>query len=452
MLLNQPRLLRTSELKSLSFPCDDSLYEATTAEQWNAARQNYQDYEHLDNVNYAPHYSRMGKQGRTLYFWDIFRALLRGDDASVRTLEGARVNDFSAYILIMAIHMEILSLTQRVADEEEGDSLVGDKPIVFYPREKQSYIDKLRKALNQLGRISRFGPLLMTERTRPDEVMRCALGFNAIYDPAVQAAASFTPELRGCAKTFYIAWHLAHILLVVPDRMVLGAGDVPLDIKSVLRDIIKETKERLASNHTIQNEACAISWFENYGGGLEGHFYGIMRFLGRGIGIEDEYRSLEFPTATMMLFKALILGWEILVRANREESQVRSWQLELVEGVNWDLGLDIATSEYLERKIAQQWPNVAATFHRPVAQSLMGQTGTPRDLNSRATGDFFLNIMNEFIRLQEEMEGEEPTVGEIEVRYLRWVGGCFRDMECWDVGRVVVDVLEMEKLVESEEY
>jgi hypothetical protein len=456
MLLNQPRLVRTSELKYMSFPCDDSLYEAETAEQWNAARLDFSEYEmNVDfNANYAPHYTKIGKEGRTLMFWDIFRALLRGDDSPGNPLEGARVNDFSAYILIMALHMEILSLTQRVADEEEGDAMAGEKPLVFFPREKQAYIDKLRKALNALGRISRFGHILQTERLRPMELMRYSLGFEGVYDHIIQTAAAEVPKLKGCAKTFYLAWHLAHIHLVVPDRMVLGSGDVPLTMMNLLRNLVRETKDRVESNLpiNINAQANSTSWFEQ-AGGLEGHLYAVLRYLGRSTGLEDEYRNLEFPTAGMMSFKALMVVWEILVRANREEEQTRSWQLGVVDGVDWGMGLNVSP-DYLNQKLLQQWHTVADTFPRPISYALIGpgSIGSDADRRSRETGEYFVAVMNEFVRLQEELEGDDPVTGEIAVRFLRWVNGVFKEMDCWDVGKVVSACLEKENLVERDEY
>src|SRR5690606_19736115 len=155
----------------------------------------------------------------------------------------------------------------------------------------------------------------------------------------------------------------------------------------------------------------------------------------------------------MMSFKALMVVWEILVRANREEEQTRSWQLGVVDGVDWGMGLNVSP-DYLNQKLLQQWHTVADTFPRPISYALIGpgSIGSDADRRSRETGEYFVAVMNEFVRLQEELEGDDPVTGEIAVRFLRWVNGVFKEMDCWDVGRVVSACLEKENLVERDEY
>lgn len=511
LLFNTPRLLRLQELKFLSLPCDDSLFEAPTAEEWHRIRrQGSEDYFLLNDGSGVYLRSR----GEKILFGAIYKKLVQGEGRIEEEYLGkeTRLNDYAAYLMVIGIIMEILALTQRVAEEEEEPNMRtgrGGKTVVIFPHDKAFEIERLRRSLDTLGKLPRFGPILMVEKARPYDVLKCSLGPEGPFDEMIQVAAPLPLELEGCAKSFYVAWHLAHIMLVIPDRMCLRNEETPLDMHTSWAHILLETKDRLEkvsrfspgpipdqhqNPHGLSN--ASSSWgvgqshmlfsqvFEDK---IAPHLFAILRFAGKSAGYTFEMWDAEFPTVLAMVFKALVVAWELIVRVGREERERRNliktvpqplmgygtrtggldypgnagmWGIPSNPGGDWMYNVSSyddggyypwnPSTTLDNQQYNQEPPDIKPNIHFLQQQHLQQQRA------GRTPGENFLQEILTFVKFHEQLDGDMELADRggkelLEWRFLRWMRGVFDEIDGWDVGRAVVRVIDTVLPDEGEE-
>ncbi|KAF8474649.1 fungal-specific transcription factor domain-containing protein [Kalaharituber pfeilii] len=522
LLFNTPRLLRLQELKFLSLPCDDALFEAATAEEWDAVRRRQGPEYYLLNDGSGVYLNSCGEK---ILFGAIYKKLIQGGGRVEEEYLGtqAKLNDYAAYLMVIGIIMEILALTQRVAEEEEEPDMRtgrGGKTVVIFPQDKAQEIDRLRRALDTVGKLPRFGHLLEVEKLHPYEVLRCSLNSNGVFDENTTAAAPLPLDLEGCAKSFYVAWHLAHIMLVIPDRMCLRNEETPLDMHTSFAHILLETKDRLEKvsrfspppMHMDQNQqnnlgmlnASASSWGLGQGhmlfsqvfeSKIAPHLFAILRFAGKSAGFPFEIWDSEFPTVLGMVFKALVVAWELIVRVGREEEERRSlthpvpppllgpftqatgsqpidvfgsvWMNPLNPSPEWiymNSGVYPDGAYFPWNPSTTLHPHSQYTHHSEQqdikpniltlqAQELQQQYQQQR--RTRSPGENFLQEILGFVKYHEALDGdvEMSTVSGkelLEWRFLRWMRNVFDEIDGWDVGRAVVRVMDTQLLDDEE--
>ncbi|PUU79185.1 fungal-specific transcription factor domain-domain-containing protein [Tuber borchii] len=387
-----PRLLRYTELRNLPLPCDAQLFEAPTAQAW-----------HQKYYTMRIHGSRMVPPP---LFLKTLRILLNGNGHHELLDAGGLGSNFSALILATAIQMEILDLTRKVADDidaqyetgilapEEG--AIWEGVDVFAP-ESQEGLEKLRMGLTTLGLISGIGNLF-TPYTEHIPVF-----------PPVTTYASTSPTLlasalQGCEKAFYILMHLALIQLVIPDRMVLHKKDVPMDLYTALASTVHGAKARVAANSPATLQHFMLVLDQSH---VLSHLLSLLRVLLAPQSAYDENaRNTEFPIVTVLIFKALMVVWEIIVRVENQPSPQEEMYL-------WhQYGLDGNPNQVFAQDIVVK-PIEAFRYE-------------------------LLGLLTQWEARNEETEGLES----LEWRYLRWMKAVFIEMEQWGVGGGVVQALD----------
>ena len=387
-----PRLLRYTELRNLPLPCDAQLFEAPTAQAW-----------HQKYYTMRLHGSRMVPPP---LFLKTLRILLNGNGHHELLDTGGLGSNFSALILATAIQMEILDLTRKVADDidaqyetgilapEEG--VIWEGVDVFAP-ESQEGLEKLRMGLTTLGLISGIGNLF-TPYTEHIPVF-----------PPVTTYASTSPTLlasalQGCEKAFYILMHLALVQLVIPDRMVLHKKDVPMDLYSALASTVHGAKARVAANSPAALQHFMLVLDQSH---VLSHLLSLLRVLLAPQSAYDENaRNTEFPIVTVLIFKALMVVWEIIVRMESQPSPQEEMYL-------WhQYGLDGNPNQVFAQDIVVK-PIEAFRYE-------------------------LLGLLAQWEVRNEETEGLES----LEWRYLRWMKAVFIEMEQWGVGGGVVQALD----------
>ena len=468
-----------------------------------------------DNSEYSAYHDGSGvylnSRGYKILFGEIYKKLLQGggrvEDDYLDLGSHTKLNDYASYLMVIGIHMEILALTQRVAEEEEepnGRTLRGGKTVVIFPQDKAAEIDRLRKALKTVGKLPRFGHILAREKKYPYEILRCSLNTGEPFHDSILEAAPLPRELEGCAKAFYVAWHLAHIMLVIPDRMCLRNEETPLDMHTSFSHILLETKDRLEK--VARGSSPPISLDDTDANGMGGtnpaaawgfsqgqalfstvfekevtpHLFAILRFTVSSKGHPLEIWDAEFPTVLGMIFKALVVVWELIVRVYKEEeerksltqavappllgpfTQATSNQQVDVYGSAWNMNEWMCINpgnfsdggyfpwnpsttlhpqtQYNQPPVPEQ-PDIKLnlTAFQEVHQQLQQQR------RSRSPGENFLKEVLNFVRYHEILNDDVLDSGEtslLEPRYLRWMKGVFDEITGWDVGRAVVRVID----------
>ncbi|KAK6542064.1 hypothetical protein TWF694_007835 [Orbilia ellipsospora] len=428
LLFNIPPLLRPTELRNLSLPCDEDIFNASTPEEWDFTRR-VRVYEPVP-----------------IMFLKTLRGILKGNMNAVNQ----ELNDFSCYILVVAVLIEITKISQKVAVEE--DEVYDDgrpRIIVFMPPERQEDVERLDKAMSTLRTLS----------TQRDDFFERHIGVSSPYQPISSGA--YSPEsnrsqtlsestnsvanLSGCTKCFYIFWHLSHVFLVVPDRLVLS-GDVPIDMQGCLNMIVRETRTRLE-----RDEEMDLSTLEGVIAKLSPHLLAIMRFLeNRNY---DESRT-EFPAIVALAFRACMVIWEIIVRVNffsmggigfgrgRDSDSV----IEVGIGGNVLVGsLDHSGGSggrnWSVSGPAGEQARSAASFIG-LSKSMSGSGILPgiNGGNGNSIGEVFIGEVMECIHLPAATD--EMPLERAETRFLRWVQATFDEMASWDVGPEVSNAVE----------
>lgn len=521
LLFNTPRLLRLQELKFLSLPCDDELFEAPTALEWDAVRRRHdpRTFLLLDGSGVY-----LSSRKEKISFGAIYKKLIQGggrvEEEYIDPGANTKLNDYAAYLMVIGVIMEILALTQRLAEEEEEPNMRtgrGGKTVVIFPQDKVQEIERLRRALDTVGKLPRFGPVLDLEQQLPYDMLRVSLNVDGVFDENLRVAAPIPLELEGCAKSFYVAWHLAHIMLVIPDRMCLRNEETPLDMHTSFAHILLETKDRLEKvsrfspppsgpqENLAGLNASASSW--GFGQGhmlfsqvfeskVAPHLFAILRFAGKSAGYAFDIWDAEFPTVLGMVFKALVVVWELIVRVGREEEERRNltqpvpppllgpftqnsgsqpidvfgstWMNPLHAGAEWmymssnnlsDTGYfpwNPNTTLHPQNQYSQhsnEQPDIKPNILTLQAQELQQQYQQQR--RTKSPGENFLQEILEFVKYHEELEGDvELSNGAgkelLEWRFLRWMRQVFDEIDGWDVGRAVVRVMDTQLMNEDE--
>jgi hypothetical protein len=372
----------------MPLPCDAQLFEAPTAQIW-----------HEKYYTLHIHGSRMVP---TPLYLKTLRILLNGNGHHELLEAGGLGSNFSALILATAIQMEILDLTRKVADDidaqyETGILALQDGAVwkgvdVFAP-ESQEGLEKLRMGLTTLGLISGIGNLF----TPYDQhVLFPPVTIYASTSPTLLASA-----LQGCEKAFYILMHLALVQLVIPDRMVLHKKDVPMDLNSALASTVHGARSRMACNDpaTLQHFLLVLEKSD-----VLSHLLSLLRLLLAPQSAYDENaRNTEFPIVSVLIFKALMVVWEIIVRVE-----------------NPPLALQEQMYLYSEA-------NPTATATLPIVVKPV----------EAFKYELLVLLIGWEIRNEETEELES-----LEWRYLRWMKAVFLEMEQWGVGNGVVMALD----------
>lgn len=422
LIFDTPRLLRSLELRNLPLPCDAQLFEASTCQTWHHLWQNT----HLHgSMNLPPPLF-----GRTL------RTLLKGNGHDDLLLAGGLGSNFSAMILSAAIQMEILDITSRLPDGDVftgGDGVSGldhtsenTRILDLFTHENHTGLGKLRRALNTLGQVSGIGNMFVLDSGH-GIAPHVPISTFSLGQDADQA--SLQPSrLKGCERAFYLSMHLASIQLVVPDRVTICQKDVPMDLDTALSNIVDAAKERgysAAINASAQSSFTRILDESD----LLTHLLALLRFLAApNSAYQESARSTEFPVVTVMIFKALMVVWEVLVRVGEVNSGSIGYNIaENVAMYTWDapqtsddwmLMVDDETVNW-DELLANQEPAKPLSPVEHFRHELLGL------------------LMRWEIR-NEETEGPES----LEWRFLRWMRSVFMDMEHWGVGHAVVNALD----------
>ncbi|KAH8149850.1 uncharacterized protein LAJ45_06002 [Morchella importuna] len=389
LLFDTPRLLRSMELRNLPLPCDAQLFEAPTCQAWNHLWQTSQLH---GSVNVSPPLF-----GKTL------RILLKGRGHSELLQAGGLGSNFSALILAAAIQMEILDITSRLPEEDfdvgaeepanlsQADYENGRLPEIF-PEESRVELQRLRHALNTVGQVSGIANM----------------------------------RLKGCERAFYISMQLALIQIILPDRVTIYQKDVPMDMDTALSNIVDAAKERCysvtanASTHTSFTRVLEET-------DLLPHLLGLIRFLGA---YQDSARSTEFPVVTVMIFKALMVVWEVLVRIGEGSSgSVGYNMMENVAMYNWAYDPPQTNETWMLMVDDVNWDDLLGSGHQEPPRSLPPVENFRHEL---------LGLLMRWELRNEESEGLES----LEWRFLRWMRSLFTDMEHWGVGQAVVNALD----------
>ncbi|KAF3080652.1 hypothetical protein TWF569_011836 [Orbilia oligospora] len=438
LLFNIPPLLRPTELRNLSLPCDEDIFNASTPEEWDFTRR-VRVYEPVP-----------------IMFLKTLRGILKGNINAVTQ----ELNDFSCYILVVAVLIEITKISQKVAVEE--DEVYDDgrpRIIVFMPPERQEDVERLDRAMSTLRTLS----------TQRDDFFERHIGVSSPYQPLnayspesnrSQALSDPTPNsvanLSGCTKCFYIFWHLSHVFLVVPDRLVLS-GDVPIDMQGCLNMIVAETRTRLE-----RDEEMDLSTLEGVISKLSPHLLAIMRFLENRT--YDESRT-EFPAIVALAFRACMVIWEIIVRVNffsmggmvqrgggdgdsvieeRIGGNVLVGSLDGGHpGRNWSISGPSGGSGGGGHGGGGAGENHRSTTSLIGLSKSMSSSGILPGINGgngNTVGEMFIGEVLECIHLPtttDEMPQERA-----ETRFLRWVQATFEEMASWDVGPEVSNAVE----------
>ncbi|KAF3910336.1 hypothetical protein ABW21_db0208806 [Orbilia brochopaga] len=423
LLFNIPPLLRPTELRNLALPCDEDIFEAPTAEDWEYRRR-------LRMYEPTP-----------IMFLKTLRGILKGNINAVNQ----ELNDFSCYILVVAVLIEITKISQKVAVEE--DEVYDDgrpRIIVFMPPERQEDVDRLERAMSTLRTLS----------TQVDDFFERHIGVSSPYQSTAISSSAYSPEsershapqhstnplnkLSGFTKCFYIFWHLSQVFLVVPDRLVLS-GDVPIDMQGCLNMIVTETRTRLE-----RDEEMDLSTLEAVVARLAPHLLAIMRFLENRT--YDESRT-EFPAVVALAFRACMVIWEIIVR-------VKFFSMGGVRGIRGSGSIGVAIGGNIggdeSDSVIDAWGGLGSSGQRGSSTGLMGlnksfNSGAIGIMPTMGSGSMGPSIGEMFIA--EVMECLPATSEEIpderaETRFLRWVQGTFDEMASWDVGPEVGNALE----------
>lgn len=428
LVFDTPRLIRSTELRNLPLPCDAQLFEASTSQSWHHLWQT----SHLHGSVNLPSPSF----GRTL------RTLLKGDGHKDLLQVGGLGSNFSALILAAAIHMEILDTTRKLAEEfvelnDDGKpelDQVGDVARLPDLFAKESYfgLEKLRQALNTLRQVSGIGNLFVNPGYGADTIL--PMGGLASSLNANQAALQ-PSRLKGCERTFYLSMHLASIQLVIPDRVIICQKDVPMDLDTALWNIVDAAKERVFPANAAAREAFMRVLDDS---DLLLHLLSLLRFLAAPhSAYQESARSTEFPVVTVMIFKALMVVWEVLFRigeidggsvgySTAENIAMYTWGLDPPQGSeDWMLMVD---DEMVN------WDDLLQTNQESVKQL------TPVDkFRHELSG-----LLGHW-----EVRNDQDGLESLEWRFLRWMRSVFTDMEHWGVGIAVVNALD--RLFEDED-
>ncbi|KAF8445490.1 fungal-specific transcription factor domain-containing protein [Terfezia claveryi] len=522
LLFNTPRLLRLQELKFLSLPCDDELFEAPTAQEWDAVRRKHDPRPFL-LLDGSGVYVNSRKE--KILFGAIYKKLIQGggrvEEEYIDTGANTELNDYAAYLMVIGVIMEILALTQRVAEEEEEPNSRtgrGGKTVVIFGQDKAQEIERLRRALDTVGKLPRFSYVLELEKQLPYDLLRVSLDMEGAFDENVKMAAPIPLQLQGCAKSFYVAWHLAHIMLVIPDRMCLRNEETPLDMHTSFAHILLETKDRLEKVSRFSPppgpqgnidgaNAAASSWGLGQGhmlfsqvfvSKIAPHLFAILRFTGKPEGYAFDMWDAEFPTVLGMVFKALVVVWELIVRVGREEEERRNvtqpipppllgpftqntggqpmdvfgsaWVNPMHSSAEWmysGMGSNYSDTGYFpwnpnttlhpnqyNQHHHQEQQDVKPNILTLQAQELQQQYQQQR--RTKSPGENFLQEILEFVKYHEMLDGDtEMSTGSgkelLEWRFLRWMRQVFDEIDGWDVGRAVVRVMDTQLMNEDEE-
>ncbi|KAF3917115.1 hypothetical protein ABW20_dc0105838 [Dactylellina cionopaga] len=422
LLFNIPPLLRPTELRNLSLPCDEDIFNASTPEEWDFTRR-VRVYEPVP-----------------IMFLKTLRGILKGNMNAVNQ----ELNDFSCYILVVAVLIEITKISQKVAVEE--DEVYDDgrpRIIVFMPPERQEDVERLDRAMSTLRTLS----------TQRDDFFERHIGVSSPYQPinayspesnrsqTISESTNSVANLSGCTKCFYIFWHLSHVFLVVPDRLVLS-GDVPIDMQGCLNMIVAETRTRLE-----RDEEMDLSTLEGVISKLSPHLLAIMRFLENRT--YDESRT-EFPAIVALAFRACMVIWEIIVRVNffsmggmvqgRGEGHHSGGG-----GGDGDSVIDAGIGGNVIVGSLDGHPGRNNTWSTSFIglSKTMSSSGTLPGINGNpgtSIGEIFIGEIMECIHLPAATD--EMPMERAETRFLRWVQATFDEMQSWDVGPEVSNAVE----------
>lgn len=374
--------------------------------------------------------------GRTL------RTLLKGDGDKGLLQAGGLGSNFSALILAAAVHMEILDMTRKLAEEyveldDEGkpeldqDGDVARLPDLF-AKEDHAGLGRLRQALNMLRQVSGIGNLFVNPghgAATHAPISEFALGSDA------NQAALQPSRLKGCERAFYLSMHLSSIQLVIPDRVIICQKDVPVDLDTALWNIVDAAKERVFPANASAKEAFMRVLDES---DLLPHLLSLLRFLAAPQSAYTERaRSTEFPVVTVMIFKALMVVWEILFRIGETDTGLAG-QNTVENIVMYTLGLEAPQgSEDWMLMVDDEmvnWDDLLQTNQESV--KLMSPVDKFRHELSGLLGHW-------------EVRNDQDGLESLEWRFLRWMRSVFTDMEHWGVGSAVVGALD--RLFEDEE-
>ena len=421
LLFNIPPLLRPTELRNLSLPCDEDLFNAATAEEWDFTRR-------------VRHYEPV-----PIMFLNTLRAILKGNMNAVNQ----DLNDFSSYVLVIAVLIEITKVAQKVAVEEEEEYEDGrPRVIIFTPRERVDDVEKMEVSLDILRTLSCQRNEFFERHVGKSPSYDSNPTYSPVKSPSSSHYSNILENMTGCAKCFYILWHLSYVFLYVPDRLVLS-GDVPIDIDGCLRGIVDETRFRLE-----RDEEMDITTLEDSIVKLSPHLLAIMRFLENRT--YDESRT-EFPTIVVLTFRATIIIWEIIVRVNFFSSLSGLGGND--DGTSIPGGISITS---LESKATPSnrpnfnhsnnsghniaTPGAAGSNGVPIGSSFSSRFGTSSaggtgGAGAGGVGEAFVTEIMDCIHLPPATD--DQPLERAETRFLRWVQATFNDMSAWDVGPMV---------------
>lgn len=223
--------------------------------------------------------------------------------------------------------------------------------------------------------------------------------------------------------------HLASIQLVIPDRVIICQKGVPMDLDTALWNIVDAAKERVFPANASTREAFMRILDES---DLLPHLSSFLRFLAAPhSAYQESTRSTEFPVLTVMIFKALMVVWEVLFRVGEISSSavgyntaenigMHAWGLEAPQGSeDWMLMVD---DEMVN------WDELLHQANREPAKQMSPVDKFRHELSG---------LLGHW-----EVRNEQDGLESLEWRFLRWMRSVFMDMEHWGVGPAVVSALD----------
>lgn len=223
--------------------------------------------------------------------------------------------------------------------------------------------------------------------------------------------------------------HLASIQLVIPDRVIICQKGVPMDLDTALWNIVDAAKERVFPANASTREAFMRILDES---DLLPHLSSFLRFLAAPhSAYQESTRSTEFPVLTVMIFKALMVVWEVLFRVGEVSSSavgytttenigIHAWGFDAPQGSeDWMLMVD---DEMVN------WDELLHQANREPAKQMSPVDKFRHELSG---------LLGHW-----EVRNEQDGLESLEWRFLRWMRSVFMDMEHWGVGPAVVSALD----------
>lgn len=428
LLFNTPQMVRLAELKSLALPCAESLFSAESPAEWNHRRVS----------------------GHSLSLCEKYRGMFNGTLGTVDPPEAS----FESVILLTALQTEILATTRRICEYadlnlETTTTHTSQKLKCFPPSSSSSSrnaeIVTLRNCVNTLGRAYGGGQLYA-----PATMGGAIENFIEFFDDTTtNTTAPTAPAFRrlaGLERMFYIGYHFAHILLYIPDRSIVhDDGAVATDLNSAFRGMaercyrstsIQDSRFTEMMTAEQEKEQEKEKEKEKEEKTLLSHVSEILKYLDSSYDEDD--RATEFPAVAVMIFKIVLVAWEILVTIHSSSDSVQSYIAQKhAESLTWNnFGEPSVVSAEDDYSWIMGGNDIAVDMFNDLGDTEFTLGHDPVVLS-------FWKKTDAIVGSWESSMGEASIPENLPVRFVRWMQMIMVEMECWDVGKAACDALDV---------